>query len=454
MQEYTERLGDAPLGRLLIKLSLPGIAASVSTSLYNLVNTIWITRVGYQAIAALTIVFPYQIIFYAIGNGTGTGIAALVSRRFGERNPDAANHVAGQIFYLSTFWGVIFILISNLLSDSLLTLLGSTPDIMVYGRQYLVVASFGAPFVIFSLVTANLIRGSGDAVKPMVMMLSSTLINIVLDPLLIFGIGPFPEMGVAGAALGTVIAQAFGALLGLYYFLAGKTAYRIKPAHLRPDMTILRDIYRIGAPSAITMVIESFAFILFNNVLSSFGSLMIAVAGIAMRVLDIAFMPAMGASGGLLPIVGYNYGALNYRRLWRAVKLASVGIMIVLAILTIFLMIFAQQIIDFFTDDPALLAEGVPAMRIMLSSMLLIGPTMMFITAFQGLSQGTKSLVLSLLRQFLIFIPVLFLFRHLFGLLGVWVSIPTSDLLSFALISAFTYREYQKHRHNDFYIPT
>jgi Na+-driven multidrug efflux pump len=202
------------------------------------------------------------------------------------------------------------------------------------------------------------------------------------------------------------------------------------------------------------MVIESFAFILFNNVLSSFGSLMIAVAGIAMRVLDIAFMPAMGASGGLLPIVGYNYGALNYRRLWRAVKLASVGIMIVLAILTIFLMIFAQQIIDFFTDDPALLAEGVPAMRIMLSSMLLIGPTMMFITAFQGLSQGTKSLVLSLLRQFLIFIPVLFLFRHLFGLLGVWVSIPTSDLLSFALISAFTYREYQKHRHNDFYIPT
>jgi putative MATE family efflux protein len=421
------------------------MAASISTSLYNIVNTIWVTRIGFEAIAALTIVFPYQILFYAIGGGTGIGIAALVSRKFGEKNPEATNHVAGQIFLLSALWGLLFILVTVSFPDQIVRILGATPDIIEYSKQYLVITSFGAPLVIFEVVVASLLRGSGDAVKPMIIMISSTLINIVLDPLLIFGIGPFPEMSVSGAALGTVIAQAFGALLGLYYLLAGKTAYHVKLAHLRPDMSILRDIYRIGAPMVVTQVMESFTFLLFNKVVSSFGSLVIAVVGIVMRISDFLFMPVMGVSNGLLPVVGFNFGAHNFKRLWRAVKLASVGIMVLLAVLTIFMVIFAPQIVDVFSDDPVLMAKAIPALRIMLSTMLLVGPTMMFITAFQGLSQGTKALFLSLLRQFIFFIPLLFLFRHLWGLMGVWVAMPASDILSFALVYVFIYREYKKH---------
>ena len=444
MQEYTKRLGDAPLGRLLIKLSLPGIAATISTSLYNIVNTIWVSRIGFEAIAALTVIFPYQILFYAIGGGTGIGVAALVSRQFGEKNPEATNHVAGQIFFLSALWGLLFILVSVSFPDQIVRILGATPDIIEYSKQYLVITSFGAPLVIFEVVIASLLRGSGDAVKPMIIMISSTLINIILDPFLIFGIGPFPELGVAGAALGTVIAQAFGALLGLYYLLAGKTAYHVKLAHLRPDMSILKDIYRIGAPMVVTQVMESLAFLIFNKVVSSFGSLVIAVVGIIIRISDFAFMPAMGVSNGLLPIVGYNYGARNFKRLWQAVKLASVGLMILLIVLTIFMVVFAPWIVDVFSNDPDLTAKAIPALRIMLSTMLLVGPTMMFITAFQGLSQGTKALFLSLLRQFIIFVPLLLLFRHLFGLTGVWVSMPASDILSFVLIFFFIYREYRK----------
>ena len=445
MQEYTKRLGDAPLGRLLIKLSLPGMVASISTSLYNIVNTIWVTRLGFEAIAALTVIFPYQILFYAIGGGTGIGIAALVSRKFGEKNPEATNHVAGQIFFLSAIWGLLFILVSVSFPDQIVRLLGATPDIVNYSKQYLVITSFGAPLVIFEVVTASLLRGSGDAVKPMIIMISSTVINIILDPFLIFGIGPFPELGVAGAALGTVISQAFGAFLGLYYLLAGKTAYHVKLAHLRPDMSILKDIYRIGAPMVVTQVMESLAFLIFNKVVSSFGSHIIAVVGIIIRISDFAFMPAMGVSNGLLPIVGYNYGAKNFKRLWQAVKLASVGLMILLIVLTIFMVAFAPWIVGVFTDDPDLAKEAIPALRIMLSTMMFVGPTMMFITAFQGLSQGTKALFLSLLRQFIFFIPLLFLFRYLFGLMGVWVSMPASDILSFTLIFVFIYREYKKH---------
>jgi putative MATE family efflux protein len=452
MQEYTKRLGDAPLGRLLVKLSLPGIAATISTSLYNIVNTFWVTRLGYEAIAALTIVLPFQILYYAIGGGTGIGIAALVSRRFGEKNPEAANHAAGQIFFLSVFWGLLFILVVVLSADKILPVLGATPDIMDYSRQYLMITAYGAPFIIFALVTSSLIRGSGDAVKPMIIMVSSTLINVVLDPLLILGIGPFPKLGVAGAALGTVIAQAFGALLGLYYFLAGKTAYHIKLAHLRPDMSILRDIYRIGAPSMISQLMESLVFLLFNKVVSSFGSMVIAVVGIVMRISDFAFMPVMGVSNGLLPIVGYNFGAGNYKRLWQSIKLASLGIMTLLAVLTIFMVTFAPQIVAVFSNDAALSAQAVPAMRIMLSTMLFVGPTIMFVTAFQGLSKGTMALVLSLLRQFLFFIPLLFLCRHLFGLMGVWISMPASDILSVALTFFFIYREYRKRPGSD-YLP-
>jgi putative MATE family efflux protein len=446
MQKYTELLGSAPPGRLLIKLSLPGMAATISTSLYNIINTLWVTRIGYEAIAALTIVMPFQILTYAIGGGTGIGMAALVSRRFGEKNPDAANHAAGQIFFLSAVWGLLFILVATLFADEILPVLGARPDIFDYSKQYLVITAFGAPQMIFSLVTASLIRGSGDAVKPMIIMISSTVMNIVLDPLLIFGIGPFPEMGVAGAALGTVIAQTLGALLGVYYFLAGKTAYHIKLAHLRPDFSILKDIYRVGAPTMISQLMESLVFLLFNKVVSSYGSLVIATIGIVMRISDFAFMPVMGISNGLLPIVGYAFGARNFKRLWQAVKLASVGIMVFLAAVTALMEIFAPQIVGIFSQDPALSTEAVPVMRIMLSTMIFIGPMIMFITAFQGLSKGTLSLFLSLLRQFLIFIPLLFLFRYLFGLYGVWWSMPASDILSFTLTLIFILREYRKEK--------
>jgi putative MATE family efflux protein len=447
MQEYTKRLGDAPLGRLLVKLSLPGMASTITTSLYNIVDTIWVSQLGYLAIAALTVNFPYQILFYAIGGGTGIGVAALVSRRFGENNPEATNHVAGQIFFLSALWGLLFILVSVIFADQIVSILGATPDIVDWAKQYLIITSFGAPLVIFAVVIANLLRGSGDAIKPMIIMITSTVINIILDPLLILGIGPFPELGVSGAALATVIAQAFGASLGLYFLLAGKTAYHVKLAHLRPKLSILEDIYRVGLPMVVTQIAESFSFLLFNRLLQSFGSLALAVLGIIIRISDLVFMPVMGVSNGLLPIVGFNYGANNYKRLWQAVKLAALGIMILLAVMTIIMIIFAPWIVDVFTDDPSLIAETVPALRLLLSTMFIVGPLMMFITAFQGLSQGTKALFLSLLRQFICFIPVIFLFRHLWGLMGIWIAMPASDILSFALVFTFIYREYKKHLH-------
>jgi putative MATE family efflux protein len=444
LQKYTERLGSAPIGRLLISLSLPGIAASLTTSLYNIVDTFWVARLGPGAIAALTIVFPYQILIFAVAGGTGIGISALVSRSFGEKDLKTTNRAAGQVFFLSLFWGLLFMAVSYFFSKPILGAIGATPDIMEYSSQYLVIVSFGAPQIIFATMTSNLIRGSGDAIKPMIIMISACIINFILEPFMVLGLGPFPQMGVRGAALATVIAQSCGALIALYYLIAQKTAFRIKLSHLKPDLHILRSIYRVGTSAMTLQITECICFILLNKVVSSYGSLYIAALGMAIRVSDLAYMPIMGLSNGLLPIIGFNFGNRNFKRLWQSLKLAVLGIVSMLVIITVVIEILASQIIGIFNSDPGLLAATVPAMRIMLSTLVFIGPTLLIITTFQGLSQGMLALILSLVRQFIFFVPLMFFFSFVLGINGVWISMPASDILGFSIALLFVVREFRK----------
>jgi len=274
-------------------------------------------------------------------------------------------------------------------------------------------------------------------------MITASVANIILDPFFIFGIGSFPEMGVRGAALATVIAQLLGAGLSFYYIVARKSVYRVKLLHLRPSLPILRDIYRVGFPSMIMQITESVVFALFNYVLLGFGSLALAAVGITIRILDLAFMPIFGVSQGLLPIVGFNFGAHLWGRLWRAVKLASGGLMLLMGVATVVLEIFAPELIAIFSDDPELMAIAVPAMRIVLSTLVIVGPLILFITTFQGLSKGKEALILSLVRQFIFLVPLLFLLPRILGITGVWLSWPISDILAFLVSGLWLFREYK-----------
>jgi len=422
------------------------MASMISIALYNIIDTFWVARLGHEAIAALAIVLPYHILIIAIGVGTGIGVNSLVSRRFGEGNVEATNPVAGQIFSISGFFGIIFLVAAVLFPHTILTICGATPDIMDYAMQYLTIIGFGFPFLFFTLITNNLLRGSGDAVRPMIFMLTAIVTNIILDPFMIFGIGPFPEMGVRGAALATVIAQLLGAGLSFWYIIARKSAYRIKLPHISPSLPILHDIYRVGFPSMIIEITESLCFVLFNNVLASFGSLAIAAAGIGFRIADLAFMFIIGVAHGLLPIVGFNFGARIWKRLWGAVRLASGGIMLLMGVATVVLEIFAPQLIGIFSDDLELMAIAVPAMRIILSSLVIAGPAILFITTFQGLSKGKEVMILSLARQLIFFVPALFLLPRILGINGVWLSVPVSDTLGFLVSGVWLFREYKLQR--------
>jgi putative MATE family efflux protein len=415
----------------------------ITLTLYNLVDTFWVSKLGHQAIAALTIVLPYHVLIIAIGVGIGAGIGALTSRRFGERNIESTNHAAGQVFSLAVFYGVIFIVAAAYFSEPILTMIGATPDIMDFATQYMVILGFGTPFMFFLLMGGSLLRGSGDAVRPMIFTIIAQVANIILDPLLIFGLGPFPEMGIRGAALGTVIGQLIGAGLIFFYIISGKSAYQIKLAHLKPSLSIQRDIYRVGFPSMIILITESICFALFNIILSVFGSLALAAIGITIRISDLAFMPIFGVSQGLLPIIGFNFGARLWNRLWRAVKLASGGLAVFMGVALLILEIFAPNLIGIFSDDPELIAIAAPAMRIVLSTLVIVGPTLLFVTTFQGLSKGKEALILSLIRQFVFFVPLLFILPRFWGMTGMWLALPVSDILGFVIASLWLVREYR-----------
>lgn len=419
----------------------------VAISLYNLVDTFWVGRLGYQAIAAVTVIMPFFILCIAVGVGTGVGVNALASRSFGERDTETANQVAGQTCFLSLFLGMLFLVLTNVFPRQILLLAGATPDVLEFGEAYLRVLGWGMPVMFFSIIARNVFQASGDAVRPMYFTMIAQAINVVLDPFLIFGWGFFPEMGIAGAALATVSANAVNAGLAVFYVMSKRTSYVLEKRHFRPVLKPIIGIYRVGLPSMLMEMTESIVFALFNHVVAGFGSVALAAVGIAGRISDLAFMPIIGTAHGLLPIVGFSLGAKLWTRLWKAVRQASFYMIAFMAIATIFLEIFTYQLVGLFSRDPELISIAVPGMRIFLSTLVLIAPTIMFITTFQGLSKGKDAMILSLARQLVFFVPALYGLAHLMGIYGVWISMPISDVAG-ALVSGFwiarEYREQKK----------
>jgi Na+-driven multidrug efflux pump len=269
------------------------------------------------------------------------------------------------------------------------------------------------------------------------------LVNAVLAPLLIFGWGFFPRLEMAGAALAVVLANAVGVGMALWYLLNGRTAYRIKLHHCLPNLPNIAGIYRVGLPSFVMQATEGFIFALFNHVIAGFGSLALAGIGIAIRIADLAFMPIIGTSHGLLPIIGFSLGAKLWDRLWEAVRKTSLWLVIFMALATTLIEIFTRPIISVFNTNPELLTLAVPGMRIFCSSFILIGPTIIFITTFQGLSKGVDAMLLSFARQIIFFLPGLYLLSNWLGLTGIWISMPVSDLMGFLTAGFWLLREYK-----------
>jgi len=443
LHETTARLGTERLSKLFPRLATPSMISMVAMTLYILADTFWLGRVSYDAIAAITITFPFYMVIFAIGLGTGIGANALASRRFGEGNVEATNHVAGQMFPLTAIFGIIFIIPSVFFARPLAVLLGAPPEVIDLTAQYFVFFGWGIPFVLFRVMARNIFHAAGDMTKPMIAIVVGAVINAALDPFLIFGWGPLPEMGIGGAALATTISGGLNAAIACYYLLRKKSIYHLKLRHLKPDLSIIKQIYRVGLPEVIMDVTESGIMLLFNQIVGGFGAVALAALGIAFRITDLAFIPVVGVAHALLPIVGFCLGARLWSRLWAAVRHGTIVVVVVLAVATALLEVFAPQTIGIFNSNPELLAVAVPGMRIFISALILVGPAIMFIITFQGLSRGWTAIALSLARQLGILLPALLILPRLLGINGAWIALPISDAGGAIVAGLWLYREYR-----------
>lgn len=443
MNDKSLNLGKGPILPLLLKMSGPSIAAMLAMAVYNLIDAFWLARLNPDAIAALTICFPLQLIFGAVGVGTGLGSGSYASRMFGAGETAKARKTGGQAYFLAVVLGTLIIGVILADPESVLRIFGATTGIAPLARQYLVTVMPGVPFLFLIMITNNLLRAEGRPHLSMYPLLVVALISGILDPLLIFGWGPFPRLGIRGAAVAAVISQIAGALLSFYYLQHGSSRYRLSWSDLRPDFRIILSIYQTGLPSIIINLVVSLCMLLHNHILAGYGNTAVATLGIVFRMNGLVMMTLYGIGHGLMPLVGFSEGAGLHSRLMTTVKVA-VRISAGIALASLLLVeAFAPSIASFFSGDHELQALTTTALRINFLLLITAAPSLMWINMFIGLGRGTTAMVLLVGRDTLVLIPLLLLLPSVFGINGVWMAQPLASALAFLFILYWTKRQYR-----------
>lgn len=440
MHNDPDLMGKESITKLLFRFSLPGTVGMVVAATYNVVDTIFIGRLGSEAIAALSIAFPIQMILGAIGVGVGVGAASLISRSLGAGNDRDAEKAVGQVISLALIFGALIALASKFYLRSLLVVFGASSDILELTLEYTSVIT--AWSVVFFLIMSlnNVVRAEGSPLFSMKIMVGSSLLNIALDPIFIFSL----DMGIQGAAVATVLAKSTGAFILLFHFISGRSNVLLHPKNMRLDFNIIKNISKIGFPSMVRLLSKNLSLTITNIILAGYGHIPIAAMGLFFRMQMLLIMPVIGFSQGMLPVIGYNYGAQKKERIRETVVKGFSISTAFITLLALIVYISPSTFLNFFTSDPELIAMGSYSMRIMMLMLPLLGVQIVSTIFFQAIGKGVPSLFLSLLREVMLFIPLLLILSGSWGLLGVWAARPVSDLLAFIITFAMIARELNK----------
>nr|WP_255351042.1 MATE family efflux transporter [Methanosarcina sp. MTP4] len=433
------------MSSLLFKLSAPSILGMLVYALYNIVDTVFVGQAlgeeSVQGIGGLAIAFPIQMLALGIGIGLGVGGASVISRALGAKELNKAEKTLGTAFSLAIFLGLAYTAVGLYFLDPLLELFGATEGIMPYARDYLEITLAGSVVFTLGIAAEDLVRAEGNARYAMFGMLLGAGLNILLDPVFIFGFG----MGVKGAAIATVIAQFVSMTFLLRYFLAGKGSVPFKIRMLKTDPGISREMLAIGISPLIIEASNSVMMIFVNNALGTYGGdVSIAAFGIIHRLIMFIFLPMLGISFGLQPIIGYNYGAKQFSRVVESVKVAlKLSTLLSLAGFLLFFL-FPEQILSIFSPDAELAAVGTNAMRIVVLVLPFISFQVIGTTVFQALGMPKPAFILSLARQLLFLLPLVLVLPKFYGLNGVWAAFPISDFMAFGLAVGLLWWEYRR----------
>jgi putative MATE family efflux protein len=433
-------MGNDSINKLLLNMSLPPTLAMAVMASYNIVDTFFVSRLGSEAIAALSVCFPIQMILNAAAAGTGIGGASLISRSLGAQKAEEAATAFGQVILLSLVLGLIVTLIGLFALRPLLLMFGATEAILEQTAEYMSVIANGVVLIFLMMVLSHAIRSEGNAILPMTVMIISAVANVILDPIFIFTFG----LGIRGAAIATVLANIIGALLLLRYYVTRKSTLKILFKHLLPNWGFILDIYRVGLPQMLIDLSTNLALIFVNRFLGGFGHIPIAVLGLMQRIRVFSYMPVIGISQGLLPIIGFNFGATKYQRMREAMVKGTLIGTILATLAALILFIFPGFFLRLFSSEEALIDMGIYALRVMVLMSPVHSTQFNAISFFQGIGKGGIPLIVSTLRQFILYVPSAYLLTHFFALKGTWFAIPLADLLAFLVTIVFISREFNR----------
>ena len=435
------KMGIMPVKRLLVSMSLPMMISMLVQALYNVVDSVFVAQISENALTAVTLVFPMQNLMISVAAGTGVGVNALLSKALGEKRFDRSDKTAGMGLLLTFFSALAFFFIGLFLSRPFIGTQTADPNILQDGTVYMQICSCLSVGVFFQVMFERLLQSTGRTVHSMISQAPGAIINIVFDPIMIFGLAGFPRMGVAGAAYATVLGQCAASVLGLFLNLKYNSDIRFSWKNtLVPDREIIGQIYYVGIPSILMMSIGSIMTYMMNQILISFSTTAAAVFGVYFRLQSFFFMPVFGLNNGLIPVLAYNYGARKKDRIDEALKFSMLLSLSIMATGTLVFELIPEVLLNLFNASPDMLAIGVPALRIICTCFPIAAVCIILGSIFQAFSQSIYSLIVSIMRQLVVLIPVAWLFAQTGNLDLVWLAFPCAELVS-ALFSVIFFKK-------------
>lgn len=431
------KMGVMPVNQLLISMSLPMMISMLVQALYNVVDSIFVSRISENALTAVSLAFPIQSLMIAIGAGTGVGINALLSRALGEKDYGKADKAAVNGVFLAVISYLIFLLVGAFAVTPFYLSQTQDAEIIKYGKQYLTIVcclSFG---MYTQFVFERLLQSTGKTFFTMITQGTGAIINIILDPILIFGLFGMPRMGVAGAAVATVIGQIVAGIIAIIINEKKNTEIKLHFKGFKPDGVIIGHIYMVGIPSIIMQAIGSLMTYGMNRILMVFSSTAAAVFGVYFKLQSFIFMPVFGLNNGMVPIIAYNFGAAKKDRLVKTIKLSILYAEAIMAVGFLIFQFFPLQLFAMFDASETMLSIGVPALRIISISFLLAGFAIICSSVFQALGNGIYSMLISIARQLVVLLPVAYLLSRLGNVNYVWWAFPAAELISLTMSVIF-----------------
>jgi putative MATE family efflux protein len=440
--DRSKQLGEENIGKLLMKFSIPAIVGMLVNALYNVVDRVFIGQipggVGKIALSGVTVTFPIAALILAFGMLVGIGTAALISIKLGQQKKEEAENILGNAFTLIILISIMVTVVGLILLEPMLLKFGASEATLPYGKQYMTIILIGVVFQNVGFGLNNTIRSEGNPRIAMYTMLIGGILNTILDPIFIFVF----HMGVRGAAIATVISQAVNTIWVLSYFFSGKSVLKIRFKNLKLNAKVVMSIFAIGLSPFSMQIAASVVAVISNRSLAKYGGdFAIGSMGVITSIAMLVLMPIFGINQGSQPIIGYNYGAKKYDRVKHALKLAILSATAITTTGFILIQLFPTQLIGIFNKDPELMEIGVHGIRIYLLMLPIIGFQIVSSSYFQAIGKAKVSIFLSLSRQVLILIPLLFTLPRIFELNGVWMSGPSSDAIASILTAIFLYIE-------------